>query len=161
MKNLSARLLAPLVVLWMAAGPALAQSPLLVRDAWVRGTTAQQRATGAFMQLQSTQDLRIVAAASPVAGITEIHEMKMDNGIMKMRALSALEVPAGQTVDLRPGGYHVMLVDLKKPLSEGDAVPITLTLETADGKRSTLDVSAVVRPLATRAGGGHAGHERR
>ncbi len=127
------------------AAPALAQ--VTVKDAWVRGTAPQQRATGAFMQLTSATDAKVVAAQSPAAAIVEIHEMRMDGGVMRMRAVSALELPANRTVELKPGGYHVMLIDLKQPLKEGDTVALTLTVEAKDGKRSTLDVSAPVTAL--------------
>ncbi|MFO1312351.1 MAG: copper chaperone PCu(A)C [Burkholderiales bacterium] len=122
-----------------------------VKDAWVRGTVTGQKATGAFMQLSSSTDAILVAAASPVAKVVEIHEMAMDGGVMKMRAVANLPVPAGKTVDLSPGGYHVMLMDLVQPLKEGDKVPLTLTFADKAGKKTTQEVTAVVRPLA----GGH------
>ena len=124
-----------------------------VKDPWVRGTVAQQKASGAFMLLQSATDARLVSAASPVAGVVEIHEMKMEGDIMRMRAITGLDLPAGSTVELKPGGYHVMLMDLKKPLQDGDMVPLTLTVEGKDGKRSTLEVQAPVKALAAPAGG--------
>jgi copper(I)-binding protein len=134
----------------VAATPAFAQ--LKVKDAWVRGTVAQQTATGAFMELSATEDLKLVGVRSPIAGVAEIHEMKMDGGVMKMRPITALELPADRTVELKPGGYHVMLMGLKQPLMEGATVPLTLTVETRDGKRSTVEVSAPVRPLNSAAG---------
>ncbi len=132
------------------AGPALAQ--VEVKDAWVRGTVAQQQATGAFMQLRAAEDLRLVQVQSPVAGVVEIHEMKMDGGVMRMRPITALDLPASRTVELKPGGYHVMLMDLKQPLAEGETVPLTLTVESRGGKRSTVEVKATVRPLGAPAG---------
>ncbi|MBB5272412.1 copper chaperone PCu(A)C [Quisquiliibacterium transsilvanicum] len=124
-----------------------------VKDPWVRGTVAQQKASGAFMLLQSATAARLVSAASPVAGVVELHEMRMEGDVMRMRALTGLDLPAGSTVELKPGGYHVMLMDLKKPLQEGDMVPLTLTVEDKDGKRSTLVVQAPVKALAAPAGG--------
>jgi copper(I)-binding protein len=124
-----------------------------VKDPWVRGTVAQQKASGAFMLLQSATAARLVSAASPVAGVVELHEMRMEGDVMRMRALTGLDLPAGSTVELKPGGYHVMLMDLKKPLQEGDMVPLTLTVEDKDGKRSTLEVQAPVKALAAPAGG--------
>lgn len=124
-----------------------------VKDPWVRGTVAQQKASGAFMMLQSATDARLVSAASPVAGVVEIHEMRMEGDVMRMRAVTGLDLPAGSTVELKPGGYHVMLMDLKKPLQDGDMVPLTLTVEGKDGKRSTLEVQAPVKALASPAGG--------
>jgi copper(I)-binding protein len=90
-----------------------AQAQVSVKDAWVRATVPQQKATGAFMQLQSAQDAKLVSAQSPVAGVVEVHEMAMDGGVMRMRAVPNLDLPAGKAIDLKPGGYHVMLMDLK------------------------------------------------
>ena len=126
---------------------ALAQ--VTVADAWVRGTVTGQKATGAFMQLKSPADVALVAASSPVAKIVEIHEMKMEGGMMKMNAMDRLALPAGKAVDLKPGGYHVMLMDLVKPLKDGDTVPLQLTFEDKAGKKQTVEVKALVRPLAT------------
>ncbi|MFN3988194.1 MAG: copper chaperone PCu(A)C [Rhodocyclaceae bacterium] len=129
----------------VVALPAFAQTQ--VSDPWVRATVAQQRATGAFMTLTAPADARLVEASSPVAGIVEIHEMLMDKDVMKMRAIDVLPLPAGQAVELKPGGYHVMLIELKQQMVEGTEVPLTLVVEHADGARETLEVSAPVRPL--------------
>jgi hypothetical protein len=127
---------------------AWAQAPAVeVQDAWVRATVAQQKSTGAFMRLTAKADSRVVAAQSPVAGVVEVHEMAMEKDVMRMRAVPALALPAGQTVELKPGGYHVMLMDLKAPVKAGEVVPLTLTLESAGGQRSTLEVKAEVRAL--------------
>ena len=137
-----------------------AQAQVTVKDAWVRATVAQQKATGAFMQLQSAQDAKLISAQSPVAGVVEVHEMAMDGGVMKMRAIEGLALPTGTAVELKPGGYHVMLMDLKSQVKEGDAVPLTLTFETKDGKRQTLEVKATARTMRAPAQapqGGHSG----
>ena len=128
-----------------AAQSALAQ--VAVMDPWVRGTVPAQKSTGAFMQLKSASDVALVAASSPAAGIVEIHEMKMDAGVMRMSAIPALPLPAGKAVELKPGGYHVMLMALKAPLKEGDTVPVTLTFRDKDGKPSTMLVNAPVKAL--------------
>ena len=130
------------------ASTASAQVAVAVADPWVRGTVTGQKATGAFMQLKSSADTALVAAASPVAKIVEIHEMKVEGGMMKMNAVDRLALPAGKPVDLKPGGYHVMLMDLVKPLKDGDTVPLQLTFEDKAGKKQTVEVKAVVRPLA-------------
>lgn len=134
----------------------VASAQVTVNDPWVRGTVAQLKATGAFMQLTATEASRLVGVASPVAGTVEIHEMKMDAGVMKMRPITGLDLPAGKMVELRPGGYHVMLIDLKQPIAEGATVPLTLTVETKAGKRSTIEVQASVRALGTPAPAGGA-----
>jgi len=130
----------------LAALPAMAQ--VTVSEAWVRGTVAQQKATGAFMTIQATQDSRLVGASSPAAGTVEVHEMSMSNDVMRMRQLESLELPAGKPVKLMPGGYHLMLMQLQRPLAEGDKVPLTLDVEDAKHVRSKVTVEAVVRPLA-------------
>ena len=119
-----------------------------VTDAWVRGTVAQQKATGLFAQITSAQGGRLVSASSPLAGVVEIHEMKMEGDVMRMRAVTELVLPAGQAVALKSGGHHVMLMDLKQPLKPGDSVPVTLVVEGADKKRETIEIKASVRAAA-------------
>ena len=118
-----------------------------VSNPWVRGTVTGQKGTGAFMRLTSPADMTLVGAASPAAKIVEIHEMKLDGGMMKMSAVGRLPLPAGKTVELKPGGYHVMLMDLAQPLNEGDTVPMTLTFENRAGAKQTVEVKAPVRAL--------------
>ena len=127
--------------------PALAE--VTVKDSWVRGTTPAQKATGAFMEITSSETAALLTASSPVAGVVEIHTMKMEDGVMKMRALPKLDLPAGKAVKLAPGGNHVMLMDLKQQMKKGDVVPITLKIEGADKKVQTLEIKAEVRDLAT------------
>ena len=119
-----------------------------VKDAWVRGTVAQQKATGMFARITSTAGGKLVSASSPVANVVEIHEMAMEGDVMKMRAIPGLDLPAGKAVDLKPGGYHVMLIDLKQQLKPGDMVPVTLVIEGKDGKRERVEVKAPVKELA-------------
>jgi copper(I)-binding protein len=133
-----------------------AQAQTTVKDPWVRGTVANQKATGMFAQITSTSGGKLVSAHSPVAGVVEIHEMVMDGNIMKMRAIPGLELPVGKAVELKPGGYHVMLMDLKQELKVGESVPVTLVIEGAGGKRETVEVKAPVKALA--ASSGHKKH---
>jgi copper(I)-binding protein len=128
------------------AGTACAQTT--VKDAWVRGTVAQQKASGAFMHITSAKGGKLLEVSSPVAGVAEIHEMSMQGDMMRMRAVPALDLPAGKAVELKPGGYHLMLMDLKATLKPGDSVPLTLLVEDKDGKRETLQIKAPVRALA-------------
>ena len=126
-----------------------AHAQTTVKDAWVRGTVAQQKATAMFGTVTSKAGGRLVAASSPVAGIAEVHEMAMDGGVMKMRALAGgLELPAGKPVTLEPKGVHVMLMDLKRPLAAGETVPVTLVVEGPDRKRETIEIKVPVKPLA-------------
>ena len=124
-----------------------------VEDAWVRGTVAQQKATGAFMRLTADKDARLVAASSPVAGVVEIHEMAMDKDVMKMRQIPGLDLAAGRTTELKPGGYHVMLMDLKEPMKSDAIVPMTLVFEDAAKKRFTQDIKVPVKALGGNMGG--------
>jgi len=128
------------------AGAAHAQ--VTVKEPWVRATVPQQKATGAFMRLQSAVPARLVSASSPLTPDVEIHEMSMEGDVMRMRQVQAVELPAGQTVALKPGGYHIMFLNLTKQVREGDTVPVTLTIETRDGKRTPVKVDAPVRGLA-------------
>ncbi|HVF62415.1 MAG TPA: copper chaperone PCu(A)C [Casimicrobiaceae bacterium] len=136
-----------LVVAFCAFAGASAYAQLNVTDAWVRGTVPGQRATGAFMKLAPTSDGTLVAAGSSVAATVEIHEMKMEGGVMKMRAIDRLPLRKGRIVTFAPGGFHIMLMDLKAPINAGDAIPIALTVEDASGRRHRVDVVATARPL--------------
>ncbi len=123
-------------------------APVTAEGAWARTSVPGQKATGAFMKLTSKDNLQLVSASSPVAGITEIHEMKMENDVMKMRAVTSLELPAGKAVELKPGGYHMMLLDLKAPLAKDTTVPLTLVFKDVKGVESKLELKV---PVAVRA----------
>ena len=143
-----------------AGMPVTSFAQLQVSDAWVRGTVPAQTATGAFMDITSKATTKLVAAASPVAGKVEIHSMKMENGVMKMAPVPAVDLPANTKVTLGPGGFHVMLMDLKQQLKPGDKVPLTLTTEGADKKRQTTQVTADVRELTSALQGGGGGQHK-
>ncbi|MGO4609136.1 copper chaperone PCu(A)C [Variovorax sp. 2RAF20] len=116
-----------------------------VRDGWVRQSVPGQSGTGAFMKLTAPTGTKLVGISTPAAGIAEVHEMKMEGDTMKMRELSGgLDLPAGQTVELKPGGYHVMMMDLQGPLAKGASVPMTLKFEDAKGVKTALDVALPV-----------------
>ena len=135
-----------IIVALFAATPLFAQE-VSVKDAWIRGTVQGQNATGAFMELTGKSNVRLVGASSPVAKTVEVHNMKVENGIMKMFPVEGVDLPAGKPVKLAPGGYHVMLMDLQKPLKAGDRVPLKLTFELAGKKTETLDLTVEVRDL--------------
>ena len=124
-----------------------AQSEVTIKDAWVRATVPQQMATGAFFQIKSSKNVRLVSVKTPVAGIAEIHEMKMENNVMKMRAMDYLDLPAGKMVELKPGGFHLMLMDLKAQIKPGATVPLTLVVEDREKKRETIEILVKVRSL--------------
>jgi copper(I)-binding protein len=129
----------------LMAASALAQ--VTVKDPWIRATVPAAKSTGAFMQLQSAQDARLVEVRSSVAGIVEIHEMKMDGQMMKMHAVDGVDLPAGKPVALASGGYHVMLMDLKRQLKDGEQVPVTLVIQRKGKKPETVEVQVPVKPL--------------
>ncbi len=137
-----------LAVVAFTAAIATAQAQeVSIKDAWIRGTVQGQSATGAFMELTGKSNARLIGAASPVAKVVEVHNMKVENGVMKMFPVDGVELPAGKPVKLAPGGYHVMLMDLQKPLNAGDKVPLKLTFELANKKRETVDLSVEVRDI--------------
>ena len=138
----------PLLALALALAGGTAHAQTTVKDAWIRGTVAQQKASGLFAHITSAGGGTLVGASTPVAGVVEIHEMSMDGNVMKMRALpKGLELPAGKTVELKPGGYHVMLMDLKQQLKAGDTVPVTLQVEGKDGRKESLELKVPVKAL--------------
>lgn len=143
MKN-SLKLIGALVLSMTAI---TAQSEVTIKDAWVRATVPQQMATGAFFQIKSSKNVRLVSVKTPVAGIAEIHEMKMENNVMKMRAMDYLDLPAGKMVELKPGGFHLMLMELNAQIKVGATVPLTLVVEDREKKRETIEILVKVRSL--------------
>lgn len=139
---------------WAQTAPATAKpavkAAVQVEGAWARATVPGQKGTGAFMSLTAAQATRLVGVASPVAGVAELHEMKMVGDVMKMSAIAGLDLPAGQAVLLKPGSYHLMLMDLKRPLAKDSTVPVTLRFKDAKGVESQLEVFL---PVATTAPG--------
>ena len=144
----------------LLAGAAHAQTaaPVAAEGAWARASVPGQKATGAFMRLTASEATRLVRAESPAAGVTEVHEMKMEGAVMKMRAVPALDLPANQTVELKPGSYHLMLMDLKAPLVKDSSVALTLIFKDAKGTESKQQVSVPVTTGMPQ-GHGHAGHK--
>ena len=142
----------------------VAAQTVTISNAWVRATVQGQKATGAFMTVTSKENAKLLSASTPVAGIVEIHEMKMDKDVMKMAALpNGLDLPAGKAVDLKPGGYHIMLMDLKLPLNKDVGVPLTLTFQDSNGKKSQQVVQVPVSmqpPMGPGAGMHHSGEHK-
>nr|ACX33902.1 hypothetical protein [uncultured prokaryote AT3] len=146
------QLLSFLAVSALLSGSVLANDvavgDVLIKDVWVRGTVAGQKATGAFMTLSSAKGAVIIGGASPIAGAVEIHETLKDGEVMRMRQVKSLPVLAGQARELKPGSHHVMLMELKQTLKEGDSVPLTLRFE-QDGTTQEATVNAPVRALGS------------
>ena len=109
------------------------------------------------MDLTSSQALTLVGFETQVAKHAELHEMAMEGDVMRMRAIDALPLPAGTTVSLKPGAHHLMLTDLKRPLSEGESVSVTLLLKGDDGKVRKQVVSVPVKTM--RMAHPHSDHE--
>lgn len=138
-----------LLVILALAGTALYAQTVEVKDAWVRTSVQGQKATGAFMNITAKDGAKLVAVSSPVAGVAEVHEMKMEGDVMKMRAVAGgLDLPAGKTVELKPGGYHVMLMDLKATLKKDSTVPMMLTFKDAKGVESKVELKLPVSTVA-------------
>ncbi|GGB99374.1 transporter [Oxalicibacterium flavum] len=119
---------------------------ITVADPWVRGMVSGQKSTGAFMQLNSAEDTRLVDASSPDF-VVEIHEMSMHGDVMRMKQIDGIDLPAGKTVELKPGSYHLMFIDVKRQLKEGDMVPLTLRFENAQQVSQTVKVNVPVKAL--------------
>jgi periplasmic copper chaperone A len=134
-------------------GPALAlaDSGVKVSNVWAKSTAPGQNVGAAYLNVVSAVPAALVKAESPAAKGVELHEMKMDGDVMKMRAVARIDLPAGKEVKLEPGGLHVMLIDIKQPFKVGEKVPLTLVFD-AGGKTETVNVDAEVRDAA---GGSH------
>ena len=132
--------------LWVCAA-FTAHAQVEVSDAWVRATGQGQKATGVFMNLTAQKATRLVGVKADLTASAEVHEMKMEKDVMKMQAVKALDLPAGQTVALKPGSYHVMLTDLKAPVAEDSQVVLTLLFEDAAGVKTQKEVKAVAKKM--------------
>ena len=132
--------------LWVCAA-FTAHAQVEVSDAWVRATGQGQKATGVFMNLTAKKATRLVGVKADLTGSAEVHEMKMEKDVMKMQAVKSLDLPAGQTVTLKPGSYHVMLMDLKAPVAEDSQVVLTLLFEDAAGVKTQKEVKAVAKKM--------------
>jgi len=119
---------------------------ITVSDAWARATMPGQKVSGAYMQIQSDVDARLLSVSSSAVPRVEVHEMKMDGDVMRMRELKSVALPKGQIVTLAPGGFHLMLMSLKKPVVAGDIIPLTLVVESG-GKKQTVEVKAEARAM--------------
>lgn len=129
-----------------------------VKNAWVRGTTPSQKASGAFMTIISSETATLVAATSPISGKVELHEMQVDGAMMRMRRVENIDLPANKSVELAPGGYHLMLTELKHRLVEGKSVPLNLVIATQDGRRREITVQVPVAPITAETAPAHHHH---
>ena len=162
MKNVTSMLAAAASLLAVAAAPAGAQEmkagDLVISQPWSRATPAGAKVAGGYLTIENKGSApdRLVSGAGGVAGKVEIHEMAMNNGVMTMRPLDkGLMIEPGKTVKLAPGGYHLMLMDLKGPLKQGEKVPVTLEFEKAGKVTLSLDVQGVGAQAPMDHSGGH------
>lgn len=125
-----------------------AHGAVSVEEPWVRATAPGQAVAGAYLRLRSDTPVALVAVETSASKKAEIHEMRMEGQVMRMRPVEKIALPAGQSVELRPGGYHLMLIDVIHPLKPGDKVPLTLVIESASGARQRIAVEAQVREIA-------------
>ena len=125
-----------------------AMAQVSVKNAWVRATVGPQKTTGAFLQIETKNEVNLVKVESKAAGMVEIHEMQMDGGVMKMREVEKVNCPAGKVTELSPGGFHIMLMNLKKQAKEGDQIPLILSFEDRQGKKQVVSVNATVKSMA-------------
>ena len=139
-KSQNHKLWVRLLLVWFALFTGAAIAQVKIADSWVRPTVAGQKATGAFMKITAKENSKLLGVSSPLAGVAEIHEMKMDKDVMKMSAISSLDLPAGKLVELKPGAYHVMLMDLKASVEKGAKVPLTLKFQDAKGVKFQVDL---------------------
>lgn len=145
-----------LLTLLLAVGfVAPIQAQVVVEDAWTRATVAQQRATGVFMSLTAKVPTRVVGVSSPAAEVVELHEMRMDGEVMKMRAVEALDLRPGEKFVFAPGGHHVMLIGLTEQVREGAVIPVSLTIEDEAGERHVIAFTATARALTHSHGHAH------
>ena len=119
-----------------------AEPSLRVFDVWAKTTVPGGSVSAAYMHIKSAKPLRLLKAASPAAAVVEIHDMKMKDGVMEMRAVDAIDIAPNKMTELKPGGFHIMLIKITKPIAKGDSVPLQLTFESADKKTFTVDVTA-------------------
>lgn len=126
-----------------------AYAEVTVQNAWVRATVPQQKAAGVFFDIQATENLQLVEAQTSVATSAELHEMKMENDVMRMRPLEQLALPAGKKVNLKPGGYHLMLMGLKNQIKVGDVIPLRLVFQDKNKKQQFVDIKVIAKPINT------------
>ncbi|MBI3529738.1 MAG: copper chaperone PCu(A)C [Betaproteobacteria bacterium] len=143
---------------WLLVGAAHAADLVQVREPWAKATVPGQKVGGVYMKIVARENLHLTGAKSAVAETAEVHQMKMENGMMRMRAVPSLELPAGKTVKLEPGGYHIMLFDLRQSLVAGQKLKLELTVEDASKRPHRVAVEVVVRDRDAGPPDGHDHH---
>lgn len=137
-----------------SAQPSSVEPSLRISDAWAKTTVPGGSVSAAYLQISSAKPLKLVKAESPLTPNVELHNMSMTDGVMQMRAVEAVDIPANKVISLKPGGLHIMLIKVNKPINKGDSVPLTLTFETPDKRLFRVDVAAQGQEKAA----GHSHH---
>ena len=146
------------MLIGLLTGAAHAADLVKVLNPWARATVPGQTVGGVYMEIVARENLRLVSVKSTAAETAQVHQMKMENGMMRMRAVPFLELPAGKPVRLEPGGYHVMLFDLKHSLVTGQKLKLELTFEDAAKRRHRVPVEAMIRDRDAGTASGHDHH---
>lgn len=138
------------LTVYVSCSAMTAHAEITISNAWVKPTVPGQPVAGGYMTLVSDKDIDILEVSSPVAGKAEIHSMFMENNIMRMKKLERLQLKAGKPVELKPGGFHIMLMELNHQIKEGETVPISFVSQDGTSKKSTVTVKAMATsPKAT------------
>ena len=146
-KHMTSVLTAVSVFLCLLLSGLASADQIRVTNAWTRASAPGQQVAAVYFDIASAVDAKLVAVDTGVAQVAEFHLMTVENGTMRMRAVLAVDLPAGITVSLKPGGFHVMLFDLKEPLRAGERIPVELLVEDADGRKTKLKIEADIRNL--------------
>jgi len=124
------------------------QDSIEIKNQWARASNDGQDVSAAYMTIVSNEDTSLITIDSDVADVIEIHSMSMENGVMKMRMLDTLDLTAGKPTKLSPGGFHLMLFDLKKPLTAGKEAHFTLHFKNKAGQEKTISVTSPIKAEA-------------
>ena len=150
-RYLYAKIIAVPTILAILAGSAWAAPDVVVTQAWARATVAAQSVSGVFMQIAVSEDAVLIGATSPAAGEVQIHQTRERDNIVRMEHLkNGLALPAGQTTELKPGGSHIMLMQLKQALTEGELIQLDLKIADKSGTESSVVLNVPVKPITTR-----------
>jgi len=141
-------------VVLLASGAAAQTGSPEITSIWARATPGRADTGAAYVTIESAKADRLTGASTPVASKAELHEVTMQDGIMKMRSMPAIELPAGRTVVLKPGSIHIMLIGLKQPLQAGESFPLTLEFEKAGDRQVNVTVAKPGAMGPDHAGGG-------
>lgn len=148
LKKISLPLLSAMFIASILISACSKQDSIEIKNQWARASNDGQDVSAAYMTIVSNEDTSLIAIDSDVADVIEIHSMSMENGVMKMRMLDTLDLIAGKPTELIPGGFHLMLFDLKKPLTAGKEAHFTLHFKNKAGQEKTISVTSPIKAEA-------------